>query len=172
MSFVHSNRLLFLFPHLFAFLISTHSVLSTLSPLFSSSTCPCIVHLSDPVTLAAGRLIGSTPTGLYITLLSASLDQIALTVNQQTHWDSMLHSHEGTRKQHTNAADNYISVTAISHYIQLPRAITLLTRWHICLSTVMSLSWINWWSFRSDGADGVCSFFLNLHTNAGRDCVV
>lgn len=65
-------------------------------PLFCSSTRPRIVHLSDPVTLAAGRLIASTPTGLYITLLSAPLDQIALTVNHQTPWDSRLHSHECT----------------------------------------------------------------------------
>lgn len=50
--------------------------------LLCSSTCPCRVHLSDPVTLAAGRQIASTPTGLCITLLSPSVDQIALTVYQ------------------------------------------------------------------------------------------
>ena len=64
--------------------------------LFCSSTCPRRVHLSDPVTLAAGRQIASTPTGHNIALLSALLDQMALRVYQQTQWDSRLQSHEHT----------------------------------------------------------------------------
>lgn len=89
--------------------------------LFCSSTCPHRVHLSDPVTLAAVRQIASTPTGLNITLLSALLDQIALTVYQQTPWDSGLHSHERTHihKQHTNTADNHI-ITAFSILVPSP----------------------------------------------------
>lgn len=74
-------------PHLHPFCPLLHYLLP-----FCSSTCPCRVHPSDPVTLA-GRQIASTPTNLGITLLSSLVDQIALTVYQQTQWDSMMHSH-------------------------------------------------------------------------------
>lgn len=126
-SFVPSS---FHLPHL-------HPFCPLLLYLLLFCTCPCRVHLSDPVTSAAGRQIASTPTGLNIALLSAALDQIALTVYQQTRWDSRLHSHE-----RTHIKNNYIIVTAIVHHIQLlyPCAITLFTLWHICLSSVMFLS--------------------------------
>ncbi|KAK2824576.1 hypothetical protein Q5P01_021751 [Channa striata] len=42
------------------------------------------VHLNDPVPLEVGRQIASTPIRLSITLLSPSLDPIALTVYRQT----------------------------------------------------------------------------------------
>lgn len=133
------RHLLFCSPRHFTSLISTLSCpLLLYLLLFCNSTCPRRVHLSDPVTLAAGRQIASTPSGLSIALLSASVDQIALTVYQQTKWDSRLHSHERTHKQHTNTADNYITVTAISHHNQLlyPCAITLFTLCRICVLAV------------------------------------
>lgn len=103
--------------------------------LFCSSTCPRRVHLSDPVTLAAVRQIASTPTGLNITLLSALLDQIALTVYQQTRWDSGLHSHERTHihKQHRNTADNHIIITAFSILVPSPCLLSGIIMSYFCL---------------------------------------
>lgn len=98
--------------------------------LLCSSTCPSRVHLSDPVTLAAGRQIASTPTGLSITLLSPSVDQIALTVYQQTRQDSRLHSHEHTHINNTQT-EQIIASSSLLYLIRFNSCIiTLLMLWH------------------------------------------